>query len=111
MVISRDLVLTRTSEVLVLTRTCSALLYSPCFYMLVLLFYMIYKRWREERTVKRKRGSGRPRKINQRQDRRLIRLVKQDPMKTVVDMLVTFVESMSRRMRAVIKAKTHATKY
>ena len=41
----------------------------------------MYKRWREERTVKRKRGSGRPRKTTNRQDRLLVRLVKADPLK------------------------------
>lgn len=45
----------------------------------------IYKRWSEERTMKRKRGSGRPRKTTKRQDRLLIRLVKKDPFQTAKD--------------------------
>jgi transposase len=45
----------------------------------------ICKKWREEGTVKRKRGSGRSRKTTERQNRCLIRLVKMDPFKTAVD--------------------------
>uniref|UniRef100_A0A914D463 Transposase n=1 Tax=Acrobeloides nanus TaxID=290746 RepID=A0A914D463_9BILA len=46
----------------------------------------IYKRWREERTVKRRRGSGRPRKTTHEQARLLVRQVKKDPFMTAVQM-------------------------
>ena len=45
----------------------------------------VYKRWREEKTVKCKPVSGRPRKTTERQNRLLIRLAKTDPFKTAVD--------------------------
>lgn len=45
----------------------------------------IYQRWCQERTVKRKRGSGRPRKTTKRQDRLLVRMIKTDPFKTATD--------------------------
>uniref|UniRef100_A0A914E4I6 Transposase Tc1-like domain-containing protein n=1 Tax=Acrobeloides nanus TaxID=290746 RepID=A0A914E4I6_9BILA len=44
------------------------------------------KRWNETRTVKRKKGSGRPRKATPKQVRLLVRQVKKDPFMTAVDL-------------------------
>jgi transposase len=44
------------------------------------------KRWRETRTVKRKRGSGRKRLVTPGQARLLVRQVKKDPFMTAVDL-------------------------
>ena len=48
--------------------------------------YRTLKRWRETRTVKRKKGSGRPRKATPGQTRLLVRQVKKDPFMTAVDL-------------------------
>lgn len=45
----------------------------------------IYKRWKEEKTLSRRSGSGRPRKSTEKQNRILTRMVESDPKKTAVD--------------------------
>lgn len=46
-----------------------------------------YARFEDSQSVERKRGSGRPRKSTERQDRSLVKLVKQDPKKNAIDVL------------------------
>ena len=46
----------------------------------------IYKKWRQEGTVKRKKGSGRPRITTIRQVRALVRQVKKNPFMTAVEL-------------------------
>lgn len=45
----------------------------------------IYKRFLQTKSLDRKPGSGRPRKSTERQDRSMIRIVKNDPRKTATD--------------------------
>lgn len=46
----------------------------------------LWKRWKEDGTVKRRRGSGRPRKTTIREARILVRQVKKDPFMTAVEL-------------------------
>lgn len=45
----------------------------------------IYRRWKTEKTVKRRPKSGRPRKLTARDERALVNYVKADPKRTSVD--------------------------
>ena len=47
----------------------------------------LFKKFKATASVERKAGSGRPRKSTERLDRAMVRIVKEDPKKTAVDLM------------------------